>query len=242
VVEWKGPMSEFLDIYSLIFLVLAIAILFRLRSVLGRRTGNERQPFDPYSSRDRDEAPESDNVITLPGADRRDEEEEDEDEGDRRVDRLAPAGSALNTALKTVLSADRSFNPAEFVNGAKSAYEMIVTAFAQGDRKTLKPLLSDDVYDGFVSAIDEREARGEMVDSTFVGIQKAEIVEAALKDKMSHLTVRFQSELISATRNKAGEVIDGDPNKVVDVVDIWTFARDVTSRNPNWKLIATESG
>ncbi|MEI2387966.1 Tim44/TimA family putative adaptor protein [Breoghania sp. JC706] len=239
-------MTGFLDVYSIIFLVLAVVILFKLRSVLGRRTGSERPPFDPYSPRQRESAEGgregNDNVVSLPS---RGEEGDDEDERkqaqDRRLEKVAPAGSALNEALRAIISSDRSFDPRSFVEGGKAAYEMIVTAFAAGDRKTLKNLLSKEVYDGFVAAIADREQRKETVAFTFVGIDKAEIVEATLKKNIAQVTVRFRSKIISATRNEDGAIIEGDPNQVVDVTDIWTFSRDVTQRDPNWKLVATET-
>lgn len=236
-------MSEFFDIYNVIFLALAVAIFLRLRSVLGRRTGSERRPFDPYSARERSEpAGESgrDNVVTLPrpssepaGAPTASLEE--------RVSAAAKPGTPLFDGLSAIAAADQSFEPKEFLTGARAAYEMIVTAFAEGDRKALGPLLSKDVLDGFVGAIDEREKRQERISSTLIGIEKAEIADAALKDTTAQVTVRFESQMISATYDAAGEVIDGDPNKVVDVTDIWTFARDVRDPDPNWKLVATES-
>ncbi|WP_417667926.1 Tim44/TimA family putative adaptor protein [Roseibium sp.] len=240
-------MNEIFDVTNLILLGLAVFILIKLRSVLGRRTGNERPPFDPYSKSERSEGPARtdggdgpDNVIPLPGQASQQAEAAPEND-DVVIEKVAPAGSALNDALRNILSVDRSFEPEPFVEGAKSAYEMIVIAFAEGDRKSLKNLLSKEVYEGFVGAIEDREKRGETIDSTFVGIDKAEIVEAALKGTQAQVTVKVQSQLISATRDKDGEVIDGDPNKVTEVIDIWTFARDTTSRDPNWKLVATES-
>ena len=240
-------MNEIFDVYNLIFLALAVFIIFRLRSVLGKRTGKERPPFDPYSKTDRPEKPQpdqgqSDNVIPLPGQTEVDPAKSAQPPNDDMViEKVAPAGTALNDALRKILSVDRSFEPEPFLEGARGAYEMIVMAFADGDRKALKSLLSKDVYEGFVTAIDEREKRGETIESTFVGIDRAEIVEAALKNNTAQVTVKVQSQLISTTRDKAGEIIDGDPNKVTEVVDIWTFARDTTSRDPNWKLVATES-
>ncbi|MEP4032439.1 Tim44/TimA family putative adaptor protein [Roseibium polysiphoniae] len=243
-------MNEIFDVYNIIFLALAVFIIFRLRSVLGKRTGNERPPFDPYSKSDRQDqdagpagdADSDDNVIPLPGQNAPQSERLDQGQSDDVViEKVAPAGSALNEALRQILSADRSFEPGPFVEGAKSAYEMIVMAFADGDRKALKSLLSKDVYEGFVSAIDDREKRGETIESTFVGIDKAEIVEAALKGTQAQVTVKVQSQLISATRDNSGEIVDGDPSKVTEVIDIWTFARDTSSRDPNWKLVATES-
>ena len=102
-------------------------------------------------------------------------------------------------------------------------------------------MLSREVYDGFVAAITEREGRQETIEFRFVGIDKAEITDASLKGGTAQITVRFLSKLISATHDKEGNVVDGDPVHVGDVTDIWTFARDVASRDPNWKLVATES-
>jgi len=119
---------------------------------------------------------------------------------------------------------------------------MIVNAYAEGDRRTLKSLLSREVYEGFEGAITEREKRGETVESHFVSIDEAEITGAELQKRTAQVTLRFLSKLITATRDKDGKVIDGNAEKVSDVTDIWTFARDVTSRDPNWKLVATEAG
>jgi predicted lipid-binding transport protein (Tim44 family) len=118
---------------------------------------------------------------------------------------------------------------------------MIVGAFAEGDERTLTQLLGEDVLDGFARAITEREQRGETLHSTLVGIDKTDIIEAEMKDKQALVTVKFVSELISVTRDADGEVVEGDPKKVREVTDIWTFARELASRNPNWKLVATEA-
>jgi predicted lipid-binding transport protein (Tim44 family) len=234
------------DILTVIALVAAIVLFLRLRSVLGRRTGSERPPFDPFTRR---EAPRrtpagSDKVVSLPR--RQVEREEAKPEPvtgaiDEKIKTLAPAGSMLSEGLKAIAAADRSFDPDAFLTGARGAYEMIVTAFAEGDRKTLRNLLSREVNDGFIAAIAGREQRQEKIEFRFVGIDKAEITEASLKGETAQLTVRFLSKLISATRDKTGAVIDGDPVHVGDVTDIWTFAREITARDPNWKLIATES-
>ena len=237
-------MNGFIDIYSVIFLVLAIVIFLRLRSVLGRRTGSERPPFDPYSRREVPKpAAGEDKVISLPrrASDGEAPKADSEAAAEERVKTAAPAGSALKDALVAIAKADRSFDPEQFVAGAKLAYEMIVTAYAEGDRKALKQLLSREVYDGFVAAIGQREARGEKMEFKFVGIDKADITDAALKGGTAQITIKFLSKLISATHDKDGKVIDGDPVHVSDVTDIWTFARDVASRDPNWKLVATES-
>ncbi len=235
-------MDGFVDIYTIIFLAIAVVVFLRLRSVLGRRTGSERPPFDPYSRRE--SLPASDKVVDLPrrnGAQATPAAIEAAPVAAERFKRIAPEGSALNAGLTAIAAADRTFDPDEFIGGAKAAYEMIVTAFAEGDRATLNQLLSREVYDGFVAAISERESRGETIEFKFVGIDKAEIAAASIKGTTVQITVRFLSKLISATRDKSGAVIDGDPVHVGDVTDIWTFARETTSRDPNWKLVATES-
>ncbi|MCY1226518.1 mitochondrial import inner membrane, translocase subunit [compost metagenome] len=176
-------------------------------------------------------------VVQLP----RRESAEEEAGRYESIDAFAKAGTTLNTQLRALSDADPSFDPKEFVNGAKMAYEMIVMAFADGDRKTLKNLLSREVYEGFDAAITDRERKGEVVKSTFVGIDKADIIHAEVKDSEENITVRIVSQLISATYDKQGGLIDGDAESVAEVNDLWTFARDIRSRDPNWKLIATES-
>jgi predicted lipid-binding transport protein (Tim44 family) len=117
---------------------------------------------------------------------------------------------------------------------------MVVTAFAQGDRQALKTLLSRDVYEGFARAIDEREKAGQLLESRFVGINKTDVTQADLKGKRASITLRFIAEFISATLDKTGEVIEGDPKQIRQITDVWTFERDTASRDPNWKLVATD--
>ena len=236
-------MSGFIDIYSIIFLALAVVIFLRLRNVLGRRTGNERPPFDPYSRRDAPATNGEDKVIGLPssGPMRDLPPAQNDDDVASRIGSAPAEGSPLYDGLRAIAAADRSFITDEFVGGSKAAYEMVVTAFAEGDRKSLRQLLSREVFDGFVGAIDQREQRGETIEFRFVGIDQADITGAERKGRTAQVTVRFLSKLVSATHDQSGEVIDGDPIHVSDVTDIWTFARDVSSRDPNWKLVATES-
>jgi predicted lipid-binding transport protein (Tim44 family) len=140
---------------------------------------------------------------------------------------------------------DGAFDPEHFIRGARQAYEMIVTAFAEGNRKMLRDLLSNDVYQSFVAAISEREGKGEQVDQSFVGISKADILEAEVEKGAANITVRFVSQLIQAKRDKGGAIIEGDPSRIKEVTDIWTFSRDVSTakarQNPNWKLVATQA-
>lgn len=239
-------MSEAFDIYTLLFLVLAVVIFIRLRSVLGRRTGSERPPYDPYTRPDAKEAgaPEG-SVVALPGRTGRapvgETASPSQADIEERLGRHASKDSPLGKSLTTLIKADPSFDPEQFLEGARGAYEMIVAAFAAGDEETLKQLLGEEVLDGFERAIAEREQRGEILQSTLVSIDKADIIEAEVKNKQAFVTVKFVSELISVTRDADGDVVEGDPKRVREVTDIWTFARETASKNPNWKLVATEA-
>lgn len=227
------------DFVTFFFFIAAVIIFLQLRSVLGRRTGNERRPEDVMRrQRPEGEVREDSKVVTLP---RRQRDSEPAPDRFVAADAYAPAGTDLNKGLRAVMSADPQFHPEEFLKGAGIAYEMIVNAYAEGDRKALKSLLSRDVYEGFVSAIDEREGRGETVRSRFVGIGKTAIIQAEMKGSDANVTVRIVSQMISATLDKGGEIIEGDLEEVADVTDVWTFARDTRSRDPNWKLVATEA-
>jgi predicted lipid-binding transport protein (Tim44 family) len=236
-------MRDLFDIYTIIFLALAVFIFLRLRSVLGQRTGRERPPYDPYSAREAARTSTNDNVVTLPPrpADAAPKPPAEAEPAERWKG-IAEAGSAAAVGLDAVLAQDPSFDPKHFLTGARAAYEMIVTAYAQGDRRTLKNLLSKEVYDGFEQAIKDREGRGEKAETRFVSIDKADVAGAEVKGKTAQVTVRFVSQLVSVTRDRDGNVIDGSPDKVTDVTDVWTFARDLSSRDPNWKLVATEAG
>lgn len=241
-------MQDSFDVTTIVFLALAVFVIWRLRSVLGQKTGHERPPLDPFARRETDTtrptANGADNVVRLPSS---------------GLDRSAPAAAAIvpdrdrwagiaepNSAvargLDEILRIEPQFDGRTFVEGAKSAYDMIVSAFAHGDRKTLKSLLAKEVYDGFERAIGEREARGEKAETTFVSIDKAELAAVEIRNNVAQVTVRFLSKLITATRDAAGKVIDGNPETVVDVTDVWTFARTLGSRDPNWLLVATEAG
>ncbi len=231
------------DIYTIIFLALAVFIFLRLRSVLGQRTGRERPPYDYTSARDAVRTPANEKVIPLPGrnVDAPARPADPEDEADRWKG-IAEPGSALAESLDAIKQEDPSFDPKHFLVGARQAYEMIVTAFATGDRRQLKNLLSRDVYEGFEAAIAERERQGQTAETRFVSIDAADLIGAELRGKSAQVTIRFVSKLISSTADRSGNVIEGSPDKVTEVTDVWTFARDVSSRDPNWKLVATEAG
>jgi predicted lipid-binding transport protein (Tim44 family) len=211
--------------------MVAGVVLFRLYSVLGRRTGNEREPPQPFQ-RIAGAAPDStDKVVALP-----------QRTGAKPEAVSDKANDPLSRALTDIKLADRTFEVEHFLAGARHAYEMIVTAYAAGDRAALKPLLSAEVYAAFDGVIGPRETRKEKVTLTFIGIKDAKIVHAALKERTAEVTVSFTSQYITSTSNDSGAIVDGDPKTVRDVVDVWTFARDVRASDPNWTLIATSGG
>jgi predicted lipid-binding transport protein (Tim44 family) len=154
---------------------------------------------------------------------------------------LAEPGTTLALGLDAIATQDSSFDPGHFLSGARSAYEMIVLAFANGDRRTLKDLLSSDVYESFDAAIKDRERLEQKTETRFVSIDKVELIGAELRDGAEHLAVRFISQMISVTRDNTGAIVDGNPEKISDITDVWTFARDISSRDPNWKLVGTGS-
>lgn len=239
-------MQETLDPTTLIFIALAIFVAWRLRSVLGQKTGHEQPPTDPFR-RDRKPAAEQDpqrtgprkadaNVVRMPGTERA-----PVPAGNRWAG-IAEPDTPVARGLDAIAAGEPGFDAQGFVEGSKMAYEMIVLAFAGGDRKALKDLLSKDVYEGFEAEIARREREGHKVQTTFVSIDRARIVGVEVRGRVAQVTVEFASKLITVTRDAAGAVVDGDPEAVVDVNDIWTFARTLGSRDPNWQLVATESG
>jgi predicted lipid-binding transport protein (Tim44 family) len=232
-------MNAVFDIYTIIFLALAVFIFARLRSVLGTRTGRERPPFDPYSAKEPKPA-------TLPDKQaipNRAEETPLAREADRdappaeRWAGIAAPGSAVAAGLDAIAAADRNFDARHFLEGAKGAYEMIVMAFAEGDRKTLRNMLGKELFEEFAAAINEREAKGHRMESRFVSLDKAEIKHAELAGNEARITIDFVSQLVSATRDKDGNIVEGSAEALTEVEDLWMFARDVKSSDPNWKLV-----
>ena len=217
---------QFLDI--IIFAMVAAFLILRLRSVLGRRTGHHQQRPDPLSRNDQQEAG-ADKIVELPSRSSHEASAEDISE------------TPLESGLTQIRVADRAFDGGEFVTGAQAAFEMIVEAFAAGNANDLRPLLSNEVFENFNSAIRNRQANNEVLETTLVGLKSADLIEAYMKGRTAFVTIKFVSEQINVTRDETGEITEGDPNRVTDVTDIWTFARNTRSRDPNWTLVETRS-
>lgn len=209
----------------IIFAMIAAFLVYRLRSVLGRRHGEERQrpnSFEPSPAA-------ADNVVRLP---ERPTAASIYQPGDQRP---------LAAWLDAIHDADPSFDEKTFLTGARAAFQMIVEAFAAGDRTTLRPLLSDEVYGNFVAAIAQRDKAGEVLETRIERIVDADVVDARLDDQVAYLTVKYITEQTIVTRDHSGTAIEGDPDKVTEVIDIWTYSRNTRSRDPNWQLVETRT-
>lgn len=213
----------YLDI--LFFAMVAAFIAFRLRSVLGRKTGNERPRVDAISRRTATSS--ADNVVPMP-------------------ERQAPVAQAddgpfdaVKAGVAAIKRVDPSFDPDHFLQGARAAFAMIVEAYAKGDQAALRPLLANEVLAQFSGAIDAREKAGHTLTTELVATRSAEIDSAMVQAGRARVTVRFTSEQINVTRDGAGDVVEGDPRQIDTVIDLWTFERDTRSRDPNWQLVET---
>ncbi len=228
-----GEGFQLIDI--ILFAMIAAFLVYRLRSVIGRRTGHQSRPVDTPVRRG--EGDPGGNIIELPdhsGAGRN-------DAPDAPDDAEATPEDILATGLAHIRAADPDFDPEAFVAGARTAFETVVHAFATGDTGVLRALLDDSVYENFEDAIHRRLNASETLETTVVGIKEVEPIEAEMNGRTALFTVRFLSEQVNVVRDAEGAVLDGDPNQVSPVTDIWTFARNVRSRDPNWKLVETRS-
>jgi predicted lipid-binding transport protein (Tim44 family) len=220
--------------------LVAVFLVLRLRSVLGRRTGNERpptqqDPFTPPATPAPEARRDNGNVVQLP---RPSSEPLPPPQRSAGQVRIAPAATA---GVEAIRNADRSFDAQGFAGGARAAFEMIVGAFAKGDLATLKPLLDDATFASFEAAVKDRQTQGRVLETSLIGFDSTELVGAELRGSVAHVTMRFVTEQINVTRGADGLVVDGNPNTVERVTDLWTFARDTRSDNPNWLLVNTDT-
>jgi predicted lipid-binding transport protein (Tim44 family) len=222
----------------IILAMVAVFLVARLYKVLGRRSGHER-PRDPFAGVANDDQ-RRETVVPLP-----------ERGGPPRSDEpvvstgASPAadsgGNPVQTGIARIRSADPQFDPNMFLAGARAAFEMVISAYAKGDSAALRPLLNDEVFQNFSSAIKARQQARETLDTTLVAVTAADLIEAELQGRNAVVTVKIVSDQINVTRDASGRVVEGDPSVVASVTDIWTFSRNTRSRDPNWTLIATRS-
>ena len=223
-----GGGFQYLDL--IFFGIVAVFVILRLRSVLGKRTGNERRR-DPFASAPAKDQPVAARAPNAPIPD--------------IAAKPAIGGPIVGTPVASgvarIRAADPNFDEGHFIAGARAAFEMIVGAYAAGDAGALRPLLSDEVFANFNRAIEERQKNGHTLSTTLVGIRSAEVIEADLQNRNAVVTVKIVSDQINVTRDGEGKVVEGDPAAVTTVTDIWTFSRNTRARDPNWALVATRS-
>jgi len=230
--------ESFQGLEILIWAAIAGFVLYRLRGVLGRRTGNERPPRDSLSHESSPTGAQSDSVVALP------QKSQAKHHAESRMKAQSigvDPNSPIADALSRIRVADRYFEPGEFLDGAKTAYAMVIHAFAAGDEAELKPLLSKDVMANFRRAISSRVSKGETVDSHVADIIKADIKDAQLNGTSADITIRFESDIVRCVRDSENRVIEGDPSEPSRVIDVWTFSRDMENDDPNWTLVATST-
>lgn len=213
-------------IQLLVLAGIAIFLIFKLKSVLGTREGYEKPPA-PVDQPETRVARRGFEVI--------------EGGVDPDIIDHVPEGTAAARALAEMKRVEPGFRVGEFLHGARSAYEMILMAFEKGELERVRPFLAPEVLDAFDSAVRQREERGLKVHAEFLGLRELTLAEAEFDpaSREAELTVRFGGELISAARDAAGNVVEGDPKSPRKQRDVWTFARKMGSADPNWKLVAT---
>lgn len=212
-------------IQLLVLAAIAVFLFLRLRSVLGTRDGFEKPPA-PHASAPERSGPAFEVI---------------EGGVDRDITDNVEEGSASALALAEMKRVEPGFSVSEFLGGARSAYEMILMGFEKGDLAAIKPFLADDVYQSFAEVVEERNAQGLTIDATFVGVSELTLQEAEFdtETREAEITMRFVGEQSSVVRDRAGDIVEGDPNAIQRQRDVWTFARTMGSNDPNWHLVAT---
>lgn len=211
-------------IQLLVLAGVAIFLILRLKNVLGTREGFEKPP-----------------VVASKKGTTRDSFEVIEGGADRDIIDHVAEGSDAAAALGEMKRMDDDFSVEEFLGGARGAYEMILMAFENGELDSVKPFLSDDVFDAFDGVVQSRQEQGLTVEATFIGVRELALVDAKFDQdsKEGQLVVKFVGEMTSAVRNKSGKIVEGNPSETKRQRDIWTFAREMGANNPNWQLVAT---
>ena len=225
-----------IDLPTVIFALVALFVAWKLRSVLGMRQDSERPggllaPLRRVPGASTPPVTQPEATLSAPAP----------PSAADRWKGVAEPDPAVWSGLDAIAGVDRSFSPEAFLSGARAAYDMVVHAFAAGDSDALKGLMAPEAFANFESAIHARANAGHTMSTTVVSIDNATIAGAGLVGQTARISVRFAAKLVSVTRDGQGAVVDGSPSAVVDHIDVWSFVRDVRSRDPNWQLTATES-
>ena len=222
---------EGVTIEIVILAMIAAFLGLRLYSVLGRRAEHEEETI----IQGRFEAPRGSGAA--PGA-----RPAAEAQASPRQRELPSAPPSVERGLRAIAAADRRFDGFAFLEGARSAYRMILEAFWRGDKEELRQLCDDDTYDSFAGAIDARVAAGETVDNRLVRIEDVTIVGASFEAPVARITLRFRSDIADVTRNAEGQVVAGSLDDAVEAIDVWSFSRRIDSTDPDWILDETDEG
>ncbi len=227
----------YLDI--LIFAIIAAFLIYRLNATLGTRQDDDRPRPNPFASPEAQSRPLQKPVLLKavvtakpfpPIA-----------EIGQLIDPVANKEGRIETGLAEIAAVDPTFDVTDFIDGARGAFKMIVTAYSAGDRAALQPLLSPKLYADFDKGIAAREAEGHTSVTETLRIKAARIVEAHLGGTMAYVTIDYDVEQTTVTRDRSGAVVEGEPGHISTVEDIWTFTRDTRSSDPNWILIETRT-
>ncbi len=214
---------------EIVLLAMVAAFLgLRLYSVLGRRAEHEEEPaVQRFESEDKPAIRPAAVPATV---------------APPRATELEGVMPAVERALRDIAAADSKFNLAQFLEGARGAYRMVLEAFWKGDRETLRELCDDDVYAGFIAAMDAREAAGETMDNKLIRIEETRVHSAVLDGRMARIALLFVTDIAAITRDKDGTVIAGSLDDAIESRDVWTFSRNIAARDPNWLLDETDEG
>lgn len=226
---------------EIVILAMIAAFLgLRLYSVLGRRAEHEEEPIQGRFDGRPGQKPGAPRVAAQPRPDQRSDDRARGEQPRQRTIPLAPP--AVERGLAEIAQADRRFDPATFVEGARGAYRMILEAFWKGDKAELRHLCDNDVYASFASAVDARLGAGEMLDNRLIRIEEVAFVAAGVENGHARITLRFRSDIAAVTRNAEGLVVAGSLDDAIEAIDVWTFGRSVNSADPDWLLEETDEG
>ena len=221
----------------LIYIIIAGALVIWLRNTLGTKRGDERQRPNPFDSK---AAGEQQAVAPLPA--NSEKPMALRDSPDMALEGIEFENESAKDGFIDVARSDRMFQPQDFITNAKEAFVIVVEAFADGDKDILSQLLAPSVYDGFEAAIYERQRNGETVDTEVHAVHAADVYEAGIKDGLAFITLRIHAEETAVIRGRDGEIISGNPDRITEIADLWTFGRKVKSKDPTWLVYETADG
>lgn len=222
----------------LIYIIIAGALVVWLRNTLGTRSGDERQRPNPFEN----QPPASNQTVEPIPANSEEGAIPLSDLSDNALKNIAFESEDAKDGFMEIARADRMFHPQDFIKNAKEAFVIVVEAFADGDKEMLSELLAPQVYEGFEAAIDERSRTGESVDTEIHAVQAADVNEAGIRDGFAFVTLRIRAEETAVIRDRDGKIISGDPDRITEMADLWTFGRKLKSKDPTWLIYETQDG